>query len=161
MVPVHHKNDCQPCGERTIFTDDNFLSEKYNLWVESRERPALHMYSCDSLRYRPYEVTIPLGWASEGDRAPHFRQRILLFLRCHLTVLHGSGQSCVMGCICDLQCVQNWPSTKRVSITSLVPWNHDLPQLVGHGGFPWVVPLHFGQRITMDFVMSVAVHSRG
>ena len=35
-----------------------------------------------SLRYRPYEVTIPLGWASEGDRAPQFRQRILLFFRC-------------------------------------------------------------------------------
>ena len=48
------------------------------------------------LRYRPYEVTIPLGWASEGDRAPRFRQRILLFLRCHLTVPHGSGQSRVM-----------------------------------------------------------------
>ena len=49
-----------------------------------------------ALRYRPYEVTIPLGWASEGDRAPQFRQRILLFLRCHLTVPHGSGQSRVM-----------------------------------------------------------------
>ena len=49
-----------------------------------------------SLRYRPYEVTIPLGWASEGDRAPQFRQRILLFLRCHLTAPHGSGQSRVM-----------------------------------------------------------------
>ena len=33
--------------------------------------------------------------------------------------------------------------------------------LVGLGGSPWVVQLHFGQRITMDFVMSVAVHSRG
>ena len=49
-----------------------------------------------TLRYRPYEVTIPLGWASEGDRAPQFRQRILLFLTCHLTVSHGSGQSRVM-----------------------------------------------------------------
>ena len=38
----------------------------------------------------------PTGWASEGDRAPQFRQMILLFLRCHLTVAHGSGQSRVM-----------------------------------------------------------------
>ena len=45
--PSSSQNDCQPCGERTIFTDDNFLSEKYNLLVESREWPALHMYSCD------------------------------------------------------------------------------------------------------------------
>ena len=49
----------------------------------------------------PYEVTIPLGWASEGDRAPQFRQRILLFLRCHLTVPHGSGQPRVMVVKCD------------------------------------------------------------
>ena len=49
-----------------------------------------------SLRYRPYEVTMPLGWASEGDWAPQFKQRIQLFLRCHLTVPHGSGQSPVM-----------------------------------------------------------------
>ena len=53
-------------------------------------------YCVAALRYRPYEVTIPLGWASEGDRAPQFRQRILLFLRCHLTAPHGSGQSRVM-----------------------------------------------------------------
>ena len=61
-----------------------------------------------TLRYRPYEVTIPLGWASEGDRAPQFKQRILLFLRCHLTVQHGSGQSRVMKrmfCFCFLFCV--------------------------------------------------------
>ena len=61
-----------------------------------------------SLRYRPYEVTIPLGWASEGGRAPQFRQRILLFLRCHLTVPHGSGQSRIMclfiGCMIVVKC---------------------------------------------------------
>ena len=58
-----------------------------------------------TLRYRPYEVTIPLSWASEGDRAPQFKQRILLFLRWHLTVQHGSGQSLVMKrmfCFCFL-----------------------------------------------------------
>ena len=44
-------------------------------------------------------MTIPLGWASEGDRALQFRQRILLFSRCHLTVQHGSGQSRVMNWI--------------------------------------------------------------
>ena len=64
------------------------------LWFEFID--GYEMMHKDSLRYRPYEVTIPLGWASEGDRAPQFRQRILLFLRCHLTVPHGSGQSRVM-----------------------------------------------------------------
>ena len=50
----------------------------------------------NTISHRPYEVTIPLGWANEWDRAPQFRQRILLFSRCHLTVPHGSGQSRVM-----------------------------------------------------------------
>ena len=77
----------------------------------------------------------------------------------HCTCTH------VTGCICDLHFADMCPKltrcTKRISITLLVPWNHDLPQLGGLGGSPWVVPLHFGQRITMDFVMSVAGHSRG
>ena len=58
--------------------------------------PYMYAVCFIALHYRPYEVTIPLGWASEGDRAPQFRQKILLFLRCHLTVPHGSGQSRVM-----------------------------------------------------------------
>ena len=72
-------------GTRTsycwVIPEDTFKTGSSSLW---------------SLRYWPYEVTIPLGWASEGDRAPQFRQRIQLFLRCHLTVPHGSGQSLVM-----------------------------------------------------------------
>ena len=45
MVPVHHKNDCRRCGERTIFTDDNFLSEKYtrgNITFELRAENGQH-----------------------------------------------------------------------------------------------------------------------
>ena len=92
-----------------------------------------------------------------------FHQRNITF---ELPAETDQHRTCIYVTGCDLwpilcQCVQNWPSTKCISITLLVPWNHNLPQLGGLGGSPWVVPLHFGQRITMDFVMSVVVHSRG
>ena len=54
--PVHHKDDYRPCGERTIFTGDNFPSEKYNLWVASWDWPALHMYSCDWVGFVAYTL---------------------------------------------------------------------------------------------------------
>ena len=98
MVPVHHKDDYRPCGERTIFTDDDFPSEKYNLWVASWDWPALHMDSCDWVYLWP-----TLCW-----------------------------------------CVQNWPSTKRISITLLFPWSHNLPQLGGLGD------LHGWSHCTLD-----------
>ena len=102
MVPVHHKDDYRPCGEITIFTDDNFPSEKCNLWVASWDWTALHMDSCDSVHLWPT--------------------------------------------LC--KCVQNWPSTKRISITLLVPWNHNLLQLGGLGGISMGGPI---ARWTKDY----------
>ena len=67
--------------------------------------PHTHTHTPSTLIWGPNShsphqpVTLPALWGDDPtglDRAPQFRQRILLFLRCHLTVPHGSGQSRVM-----------------------------------------------------------------
>ena len=74
----------------------------------------------------------------------------------HCTCTH------VTGCICDLHLLMcpkltQYQTHKHYIAGSLKPRS---PSARWARGSPWVVPLHFGQGITMDFVMSVAVHSR-
>ena len=116
MVPVHHKYDYG--GERTIFPDDNFPSEKYNLWVATLGWPALHMYSCDWVWFVAYTLVM----------CPKLTQ-----YQTHKHYIAGSLKP-------------QSPSARWVRGISM--------------GGP-IALWTKSQRITMDFVMSVAVHSRG
>ena len=71
-------------------------------------------------------------------------------------------------CMYFLKCPPDTPIWESIWLLHLCSWrsfmllalqDHDPPQLGEPRGSPWVVWLHFGQRMTMDLKVSVPVHS--